>query len=50
MFGRLGWRGQCSCCDGPRGTGQLRAEEKREVARMADEAFDELAEQAPPQR
>jgi hypothetical protein len=29
MLGRLGWRGQCSCCNGPRSKRQLKAEEKR---------------------
>jgi hypothetical protein len=29
MLGKLGWRGQCSCCNGPRGKDQIRSEEKR---------------------
>jgi hypothetical protein len=28
MLGRLGWRGQCSCCNGPRSKNQIRAEER----------------------
>lgn len=29
MLGKLGWRGQCSCCNGPRSKKAIRAEEKR---------------------
>lgn len=29
MLGRLGWRGQCSCCNGPKDPKAIRAEEKR---------------------
>lgn len=29
MLGRLGWRGQCSCCNGPKDPKAVRAEEKR---------------------
>lgn len=29
MLGRLGWRGQCSCCNGPKPKKSIRAEEKR---------------------
>jgi hypothetical protein len=28
MLGRLGWRGQCACCNGPRYRKQIRAEER----------------------
>ena len=37
MLGRLGWRGQCSCCNGPRGKKAIRAEEKRHWRREVDE-------------
>lgn len=37
MIGRLGWRGQCSCCNGPRDKGQIRSEEKRAWKRDARE-------------
>lgn len=36
LMGRLGWRGQCSCCSGPRGHDQIRAEEKRETRQEAE--------------
>lgn len=36
MLGRLGWRGQCSCCNGLKGKKAIRAEEKRRWRR--DEA------------
>ena len=29
MLGRLGWRGQCSCCNGPKAPKAIRSEEKR---------------------
>jgi hypothetical protein len=35
MLGRLGWHGQCDCCCGQDGKDQVRAREKREVAREA---------------
>jgi hypothetical protein len=28
MLGRLGWRGQCSCCNGPKDKKAIRAEER----------------------
>lgn len=30
MLGRLGWRGQCSCCNAPRDKRSVRFEEKRQ--------------------
>lgn len=33
MLGRLGWRGQCSCCNGPKDQKSIRAEEKRDWKR-----------------
>jgi hypothetical protein len=29
MLGKLGWRGQCSCCNGPKDKKAIRREEKR---------------------
>jgi hypothetical protein len=29
MLGRLGWHGQCSCCNAPRSKRQTKAEEER---------------------
>lgn len=43
MLGRLGWRGQCSCCNGPKDTKAIRAEEKRG---WLDEAFEATADVA----
>lgn len=28
LLGRLGWRGQCACCDGPKGKRQIKREEE----------------------
>ena len=37
MLGRLGWRGQCSCCNGPKDTKAIRAEEKVQFRLLTDE-------------
>lgn len=39
MLGALGWRGQCSCCNGSRTKHQIRQEEKRELRDAVEEAF-----------
>ena len=30
MLGRLGWFGQCSCCNGPRSKRQMKRYERRQ--------------------
>jgi len=30
MLGKLGWHGQCSCCNGPRSKHQIKRKEKKE--------------------
>lgn len=37
MLGRLGWRGQCSCCNGPKDVKAIRAEEKVQFRRLSVE-------------
>lgn len=36
LLGRLGWRGQCSCCNGPQDRKAIRAEETRDWRREFD--------------
>ena len=51
MLGRLGWRGQCSCCNGPKPKKAIRAEEKVAVrveiaaGGLGDTAFQWLREE-----
>jgi hypothetical protein len=33
MLGRLGWFGQCSCCNGPRGKREMKRLEERQWRR-----------------
>lgn len=44
MLGRLGWRGQCSCCNGPRSKHQIKREERRNLEREFAAWADEAAE------
>jgi hypothetical protein len=37
MLGKLGWFGQCSCCNGPRGKREMKRYEQRQWER---DAFD----------
>jgi hypothetical protein len=41
MLGRLGWRGQCGCCNGPRGKHSIKQEEARQWHK---DVLDELAD------
>jgi len=45
MLGRLGWKGQCSCCNGPK---WVKAEEKRQWRAEAEleQAFAPWADES----
>ena len=43
MLGRLGWHGQCSCCNGPDGKQEIKRQEDRAWRR---EALDEMVRDA----
>lgn len=50
MMGRLGWRGQCSCCSSPRGHDQVRVYETaqwlRDYRDDLDSGWDEIMAEA----
>jgi hypothetical protein len=50
MLGRLGWFGQCSCCNGPRGKHEMKRLEERQWRReqATGEDWDALDWDAPP--
>jgi hypothetical protein len=47
MLGKLGWRGQCSCCNAPKDKKAIKQEEKGAFAKYCDEVSKEIEEDKP---